>query len=247
MEIKKPDDKVGLHSYVQLVNAMNDVFKEIDQQKDSNTCIIPKGQALYRARMSDIDPENGSYCENATDEFEEFDAEKLNAPPLELVKEGRLNTKAVRYLYLANSEYCAASEVRPTIGHYVVIGTGNTIKELKCYSLKFVQKNGDPLLCLKNDFRKPRIDKKSYLVTQLIAQYIQSLEFDGIIFSSAQYAKGINYVLFNPENFVINSAKRYFLKNIEYSISRTPDSNSEILYPPNVNQEDFKKFFQEQF
>lgn len=253
MEIKCPEDRAKLHPYINFVNAVyrnqfcfnhnNDVFEEIKQQQNKNTHIIRKGTNLYRARMSEANPRNGSYCESAINGFEEFDAKELNAPELKLIKAGRANTKYVRYLYLADSEYCAVSEVRPTIGYYVTVGTGNTIKELKCYSLAFSPQNNDPLLCLKNDFRKPQINKESYLITQIITQYIQSLGYDGIIFSSAQYANGLNYVLFKPENFVVNSSKRYFINNIAYSISR----KGNILYPPNTNQQAFKQFFEKEF
>jgi hypothetical protein len=212
----------------------NDLLEALFKNQDKHTKTIPKGKKFFRARISDKDPTfNGSEI-NYEGPFEEYNSEDLGAPPFDKIKDGRANTKYVRYLYLSDSEYCAACEVRPSIGFDVIVGSGCLKQEINCYSFdKSEYKTGDDLWYLCHYFKKPLVDKKDYLVTQAITQYVKSLNnpnFDGIVFESAQFKYGLNLVLFEPTLCEITESKSFRINQIEYRIQRNKDSQ-EIPVP----------------
>lgn len=207
------------------------LLNELKEKKEEYTRIIPTGKTFYRARLSENDSYINSSLLCCDSDFEEYNAEDLSAPPLDKIEDGRANTKHVRYLYLSDSEYCAACEVRPSIGADVVVGSGPIQRNIKCYSFDEDDCSDDKLRYLFRYFRKPLINKKDYLVTEAIAQFVQILEFDGLIFRSAQFEYGLNLVLFDPSLCIIEKSRSFRITGITYNLERNRDLDR--ITPPN--------------
>lgn len=181
-----------------------------------------QGEEVYRAR---IIPPNLKY--EKQDGFDVLNEKEIGAPPS--CAEGRSNPAYTTRLYVADTPYCALSEVRPACGETVAIGTGCATKELKFMSfIKFPILHSSEVVdfgarksiveIANHIFSVPIINTRDYLPMQIITEFVRlSLGVDGIAYSSSQCGGGINYLFFDPSCIKFYAARSVLLKYIQYS------------------------------
>ena len=142
--------------------------------------------------------------------YKGWNAEDSGAPPADLTGNGRANPDHIRYLYLCEDSVTPVYEVRPIIGDTVSVAKFKLKKDIKLYDLTLDIHDildgevvGFPRLynTIGEMFSRPyNGDATRYLATQYIAEKIKNMGFDGLRFRSSLHKKGINIVLFNPED-----------------------------------------------
>lgn len=142
--------------------------------------------------------------------YKGWNAEDSGAPPADLTGNGRANPDHIRYLYLCEDSVTPVYEVRPVIGDTVSVAKFKLKKDIKLYDLTLDIHDildGEvvefPRLynTIGEMFSRPyNGDATRYLATQYIAEKIKNMGFDGLRFRSSLHKKGINIVLFNPED-----------------------------------------------
>lgn len=183
---------------------------------------IDKDQTLYRARIIP-DQRSKKGHKNSDPNFQALSEKEISAPPPESAKAGRLNPEHISYLYVADSAYCAMSETRPEIGSHVAVGECHVRKEIKCVSFinlpgMYFPKDHEEktLIYLNHVFGKAVLNPIEYLPMQVIAEFIRSLKYDGVAYSSSQTGGGMNYLLFDPEICKFTSTVEYQVCSIKY-------------------------------
>jgi RES domain-containing protein len=199
---------------------------------------IEKNIEFYRARVGYKDTKNSILGGGFEGEiiFEPYSNSEIGAPPPYLAGFGRINRAGVSYLYCATDKYTAISEIRPHPGDIVSIGKFIVNKELSIFDLterqflKFY--NCDESL---HNFRKlntltelmqkviPPSERQAYNLTQLIADCVRKLNFDGILFPSS-VGNGENLVVFNPDymDYTYDDAEIVEIKEVNYEYFKRP-------------------------
>ncbi len=159
----------------------------------------------------------------------------IGPPPAAVAGMGRLNRQGLPVLYLASQAYTALAEIRPHPGHYVSIGTFETIADFRMADF-----DPDIALFSANDVRLDLYaviqaldslmstpvtpdDKTGYLVTQLLAEVLQARGFDGVRYRSS-VSDGVNICLFDPASgrFVGGNSEVRFIKSVSYAAPPAP-------------------------
>lgn len=170
---------------------------------------------LYRARFFQSNDKLAAALQSPDKE--------LGPPPSKFVNAGRMNARGISVFYGATHPKTALSEIRPPVGSNVAVGKFELTRQLKVLDLTaltytsdkgsiFDKKYGE-LLSKTMFLRKlsqrmtkpvmPDDENFEYLPTQAISDFLGSvLEFDGIIYPSAQYKGGLNIVLFHEASRV---------------------------------------------
>lgn len=199
-----------------------DVLAEYISQ---NVLEIETGQIYYRARIIDdtcIDDHmlRKCFCDHDGDApatkymgksnpFKGLTKEASYVPPKNVkVGEGRANPRYIKYLYVAESPTTAIYEVRPFIYDAVNIAKIRVNNPLKIVNIAvdLDLSNNDETTkeiwvmgMIQGAFSKPTNNTDDYLPTQVIAEYIRSLGYDGIRFNSSLHYGGVNLTIFNYE------------------------------------------------
>ncbi|HMM32500.1 MAG TPA: RES family NAD+ phosphorylase [Clostridia bacterium] len=200
-------------------------FNELDALLPNLEKRIEAGEKYYRARL--VEELAWKYSTGDAN-YEVYSESELGAPPADKTKEGRVNPQGVPYLYLADTRKCALAEVRPYISSMTVIGTGPLTKDIIVAS--FVSPPWTELSLLQIGlvkvvgqlFSLPLNNQNSicYLPTQVIAEYLKNMGFDGIEYSSSQFKSGANLALFDVNIWKATSSTAFIVSNIEYSAER---------------------------
>lgn len=199
-----------------------DVLAEYISQ---NLLEIKTGHIYYRARIIDdtcIDDHmlRKCFCDHdgvapatkymgKSNPFKGLTKEASYVPPKNVkVGEGRANPRYVKYLYVAESPTTAIYEVRPFIYDAVNIAKIRVNNPLKIVNIAvdLDLSNNDETTkeiwvmgMIQGAFSKPTNNTDDYLPTQVIAEYIRSLGYDGIRFNSSLHYGGVNLTIFNYE------------------------------------------------
>lgn len=186
---------------------------------------VQPGRIYYRARIIDdscIDEHMIRKCYFVTDgkehevkyvgrenPFKGLTKEASYVPPKYVkVGEGRANPRYVKYLYVAESPTTAMYEVRPFIFDAVNIARIRVNEPLKIVNIAVdldlsqndeVTKEMWVMGMIQRAFSMPTNNPDDYLPTQVIAEYIRSLGYDGIRFNSSLHYSGVNLTIFNYE------------------------------------------------
>lgn len=182
---------------------------------------IDPGTTYYRARIIDNDAaknehmlskcyikgltedERKSYW-NKTNRFRGLTKEGSYVPPSPIqVRDGRSNSKFIRFLYMAESPTTAIFEVRPNLYSAVNVAGIEVREPLRLANLAVdIAPNPNRgfdewlLSFIQAAFSAPTNNPDDYIPTQVIAEYIRHLGYDGIRYSSSLHRGGYNLTVF---------------------------------------------------
>ncbi|WP_316749370.1 RES family NAD+ phosphorylase [Pedobacter gandavensis] len=227
--IKEIEHKLKTENYFKFEDQ---IIQMLLEYADCSKIKVESKSAFYRARIG-VENKKRSLFEGG---FEgevvcvPYSASQIGAPPPLLAGIGRLNRAGVSYLYSATDKHTAISEIRPHPGDVVSIGKFIVNNELLIFDLtesqflNFFQSDEslDKFGKL-NTFTElmqkviPPSERHIYNITQLIADCIRKLNFDGILFPSS-VGNGENLVVFNPElmTYTFDDAEVVEIKDVTY-------------------------------
>ncbi|WP_237484179.1 RES family NAD+ phosphorylase [Vibrio hippocampi] len=154
--------------------------------------------------------------------------------------EGRANPKGIPCLYVASDKETAMSEIRPWLGSTVSVANFSNRKALKVIDCSKYHNGTLPFFFAEPDdakkieavwthidkaFSEPvaNSDQKSdYAPTQIIAELIKSLSYDGIAFKSS-LCTGLNLALFDLDCVDFNSSNLFKVNSINFSFKNHDD------------------------
>lgn len=212
----------------------------LTQYMNDNVLTIESGKVYYRARIIDDNAINEHMvykCFGAPDSekmnlkyagkanpFKGLSKEASFVPPKDVrVSEGRANAKFVKFLYVAENPTTAIFEVRPFIFDAVNIAQIRVNEPLKIaniaveldYSNKGATMETHVMGIIQGAFSKPTNNPDDYIPTQIIAEYIKSLGYEGIRFNSSLHDGGVNLTIFNYEKCEAIASQDFRLENIK--------------------------------
>ena len=209
-------DTVKNNSRFILDKESKDFLTAIEQTCVSRVKTISMSSSLWRAQIGcDYVPqyqedEHGNNV-HVDDVPVPFDYKRMK-PLNNSASEGRANPKGIPYLYVATDKETAMSEVRPSLGAILSIGKFKPTRELKIIDFSVHQGKINFFLKEPNDVDKVELVwtdmdnafsvptsntnfNSDYVPTQIIAEFIKSLGYDGIAYKSS-LGNGQNIVLF---------------------------------------------------
>ena len=176
--------------------------------------VLPQGSELYRVRKMDI--QSANYL-NSLDIYKE-----LSPAPPKYATNNRMSPAGISYLYVATQPQTAYLECRLHDGDCAVQGKFVTKKSLNILDLSLkvnfrisnsifsAEYNQDALWINEflNQFEdeisrpvNPNKDRSyEYIATQMVAEYVRMLGYDGIKYRSSISPEGQNYVFFCGPN-----------------------------------------------
>lgn len=184
---------------------------------------IEPGTELYRSRIS-----NGEmYAKN-----------QMGTPPPDRASEGRVNSKGIPCLYLADTVETTLHEIRARDFDDVTVATFTPTRKVNLGDLRQLDQlspfaagigldwyavNVKILHEISLDIAKPMRRNDSvldYLPSQYIADFVKSLGYDGICFFSTlnRDHHGVNYAFFNEKDFQCMDVKMIRVMNLEFHI-----------------------------
>ncbi|MHC8287442.1 RES family NAD+ phosphorylase [Pseudomonas sp. XS1P51] len=190
---------------------------------------------LYRARVGI--KEEKEYYPGGFEmgvHFKPYTQEEIGAPPPYLASSGRVNRAGVSFLYCATEKDTALAEVRPHPGDRVSIAVMRVNSPKRLFDLsqsKLIhyfktdeQLDGYRALNTLGVFLSrtiPPSERDQYSITQLIADCVRQLGFDGIMFSST-VGSGKNVVLFDGRctTQVEAGAEVALIKSVKYEYAQ---------------------------
>lgn len=191
-------------------NLENDLKHILEEYKSVALTTIHSGEELFRARVGYKEKKrNLSFGFETEYHYGPYKDSDIGAPPPFLAANGRVNRSGVSFLYCATDKHTAISEVRPHPGDHVSIAKFRTTSDISIFDLSNSKLiyffESDKLLDRYKPFNTlgilmnktiPPSERTSYSITQLIADCIRQIGFDGILFNST-VGNGKNIVLFN--------------------------------------------------
>lgn len=214
----------------------NEFLKAISDTCKERVLTIPVSQSLWRAQIG---------CNWQPLMQDDIHIEDLPVPfnfgrmtPLEnSASEGRANPKGMPYLYVATDKETAMSEVRPSLGSIISVGEFNPCKELKIIDFSVHQEKKKTALYLKEPSEEKRVEAvwsdmdkafsvpvsnsnftSDYVPTQIIAEFIKSLNYDGIAYQSS-LGSGKNIALFDLKSASIKDCNVFNVTQVNYGFT----------------------------
>lgn len=205
------------------------------ESSSSRLKVLKEGSILWRAQLG---------CQTRIQDEgkpEEMEAdcpyfEDRMKPASQKVGDGRANPRGVAYLYLANSENAAGSEVRPWLGALLSVSQFRTNRALSIVDCTNDKKRwfksfdairgefvpwepaeyegviwGDIGEALSRPVN-PEETSLDYVPTQIIAERLRHAGAEGVAYKSLLSEAGVNFVIFdisdaNPINFTLYAAE----------------------------------------
>lgn len=213
-------------------NFENEIIQILKKYESDSKLTINKSSAFYRARIG-YDNKKRSLIDGGFEGemiYVPYSDSQIGAPPPYDAGFGRINRAGVSFLYCATDEYTAISEIRPHPGDLVSIGKFTPKEDLQIFDLTETQflnyyQTDDKLDSFKelNTITElmqkviPPSERQAYNITQLIADCVRKLDFDGILFPSS-VGTGHNLVVFNPKNmdYTLGEAEIVQIKDVSY-------------------------------
>jgi hypothetical protein len=209
----------------------NKLAKHLEKYRRLFECRLSE-KRYFRARIG-TEHVLVDLCSVFTDNDEEvvipYKGQLISAPKPIKASDGRLNRNKTSYLYLASDIDTAIAEVKPSNGHYVSLGEFETVDLdtlhiADFYSVDFYDfaksdndiENYIVLKSIQERLSLPSPDKE-YNFTQVIADSLILLGFDGVKFGSS-VAKGYNLVLFDCRcaRYVKDSHRAVLINEVQY-------------------------------
>lgn len=196
---------------------------------------ISKGQHFFRAQVAHHDV------------FEPDVGESFPGPALptrmnplrDRAREGRVNSKGIPCLYMANDKHTALAEARPWIGSLVSLGVFRMERALKVVDCtRDADRNrffleGEPAAEERDQvvwshmaraFREPATrddDVAEYAPTQIIAEVFRSEGFDGVAYRSAFGTDRFNIALFDLDAAKLVTCALHEVRDVEFKHEET--------------------------
>lgn len=183
------------------------------------------GKVLFRIRK-DVDIKRIS---TDSDIYKKCLLELAPAPAFK-TRESRMSPRGISYMYLADDINTAIAENKVLVGDKILIGKFKTIQNLKIIDFAKEDIYRDSIFYedfniwqdrflyeFQKEISMPNVgeDSLEYLPTQMLAEYIRKMGYEGIAYRSSLNS-GINYVLFcglTDQDF----AKDNFAKEVSYN------------------------------
>lgn len=184
--------------------------------------IVP-GAIYYRARIIDdkaalehmiakcyntgCTEQERKWYRNKANKFRGLSKEGSYVPPSpDMIRDGRSNPKFIRFLYMAESPTTAIFEVRPILFSAINVA-GIEVKEpLRIANIAVdidpdIEKDMslDEILLkyIQSAFSSPTNNSDEYISSQIIAEYLRHLGYDGIRYGSSLHQGGYNLTIFD--------------------------------------------------
>lgn len=184
---------------------------------------IEPGKIYYRARIiddaaqadhmitkcygSDSSEDDRKWYRNKANKFRGLSKEGSYVPPSpDSIRDGRSNAKFIRFLYMAENPTTAVFEVRPIL-HSAINVAGIEVKEKLTIANIAVDIDMNPekeksedewVLCfIQAAFSSPTNNPDDYIASQIIAEYLMHLGYDGIRYGSSLHRGGFNLTIFD--------------------------------------------------
>ncbi|AXB82367.1 RES family NAD+ phosphorylase [Megasphaera hexanoica] len=205
-----------------------DVLRTLLESETLHLKLNPKIE-LYRSRISN----DGFYRK-----------EEMGVPPASKASEGRVNSKGIPCLYLADTIETTLHEIRARAFDEITVAKFSPVKTVNMVDFRQLDKlspfatigigvdwfavNVEILHQISQEIAKPMRRNDSvldYLPSQYIADFAKRLGYDGICFSSTLHQGGVNYAVFNEKTFVCNSVKSFQVKELKFCYKPVGDSN----------------------
>lgn len=199
---------------------------------------LRKGMILFRAQSG---IEYHSPSKNRPEEPSGYNATRMKPRPNRST-EGRANAAGVSVLYLGTTEQNVISEIRPWVGAEVSVAQFQLKRKLRALdlsrghgqsSLNIVfghLLNGTPIsaeqkekavwIAIDNAFSQPVTrsdDAADYVPTQILAEVFRNAGYDAIGYKSQFGEKGMNIVLFNPDDADVVNCAPYEVTGMDVS------------------------------
>lgn len=189
-----------------LLKSLEPIFKMMETNINVN-------KQFYRVRRFNAKDENI----NSQEDFNLINKNKYISPaPYIYSKNNRMSPAGISYLYVSDTSSTSIKEGKARIGDTVLLGKLTLIKNIKILDLSklsliydgsiFSKHYSYKLLCFKEFIRKftseiskpvKENDKElEYIATQVLAEYIRKIGYDGLRFKSSLDTKHYNYVMF---------------------------------------------------
>ncbi|RLO25823.1 hypothetical protein CLM69_24310 [Serratia marcescens] len=228
-KISSLQSKLEVSNYYEHEDFIKNSIAQYDGKFDY---ILKNEDELYRARVGYTKRKVAydGFSKEGVKYYSPFNGADISAVPPLIANEGRANRAGVSFLYCATDAYTAISEVRPHPSDIVSLAKFNAKSNLKLFDLSYPHlinyyhcetslKELRTYATIANIFNiaTPPSQKGRYLVTQLIANAIRQLGYDGIIFSST-VGNGKNIVVFTPEKASVVEGSEHVvnIKNVSY-------------------------------
>ena len=223
----------------------DEIKKIISNHSSAASSCIETSETLYRARIG-FKEKKQPFVEDFVPKthYLPYTGVDIGAPPPYLATGGRVNRTGVSFLYCATDKYTAISEVRPHPGDRVSLAKFNANQALSVFDLsgnKLLHYfENDKLLDTYKTFNTldvllnktiPPSDRTHYSITQLIADCIRQLGFDGVIFNST-VGSGKNIVLFdqNCATQASDEAGMVLIDSVKYEYNQEQMVNDDDEY-----------------
>jgi len=224
----------GKYRYV--VSAQSKDFLEaLHKMVKSNEAILASGTDLVRSQLGHGYRPLEDDLGNKIDEIPCAHSPERMKPLRDRAREGRVNPKGIPYLHLSNDMTTAIAETRPSIGQYISLGVFRVNRD--CKLVRFTSRRKRSVIYLSSP-PKQKIDRlvwedlnmafsmpvqpddetSDYAPTQVIAEYIKSLGYDGIVYRS-RLGPGLSIALFDLDAADLTSCALYSIGSIKYTHS----------------------------
>lgn len=199
---------------------------------------VKKGESFYRARLG-YDFRGMPTLGDAfapVQHYRPHTGKNIGSAPAKLCTPGRMNRGGVPFLYVASEPKTAVAEIRPHPGHFVSLGQFRCVKGIEVADVtslnieEYCASDAELdvflfLRTLDGVFSRPLPPemRDQYVLTQLIADVLWRLGFDGIRFRSS-VSDGFNLALFDPSCFeyVEDGAKVVRVTGLKYAYDDLP-------------------------
>lgn len=233
------DDFINSVLYENRFFIEHEVLNILKDEAERHTIEVPKGSIMYRARIIDKSAMTDHNLVEAMNlrinqgirstENDFFGLNKSGSfvpTNPECVGDGRSNPKLIRYLYVSESPETTLLEVRPTMLDRVNLAEIKINKLLKIANLSVEYKTDTEiedtipnyiLNQIQHYFSTPTNNTNIYIPSQIIAEYIKKLGYDGLRFRSSLHKQGYNITIFNYDDCEPIKSREFSIENIKIS------------------------------
>lgn len=237
--------------------ALNLLLTE-SENKSTFSKVLPKETILYRARKVDFEKlkkeDMGiTYDKNGFKGYDEYNSKE---PPIGISPDARNSVSGSSYLYLAEDEYTAVSEIVPypldTISvarfqtqreiHLVDFSTDSSVSSLMDFQEKYGISASRLITLIMQKYCTPVTNIEDYIATQYISDMIRKMGYDAVEYKSSRTPKSC-VTLFNCHKSFVKyiDSKLVFCETIEPIVYDVNDRKCLTQRSELYKDEDYKE------